>query len=62
MKLKIQEKIIPVLKRAIFLNSWKETFATTSYSEDDKERVIEQLEKILLILVKGETTNDELMK
>jgi len=45
-KEKVEERIIPEIRKATFLDSWRGTFATTSYSEADKEKVIEQLEDI----------------
>ena len=47
-ELKIRQRIIPELRKTTFLDSWKGVFATTMYREKDKEKVIEQLEKILL--------------
>ncbi|MBS7611777.1 nucleotidyl transferase AbiEii/AbiGii toxin family protein [Candidatus Bathyarchaeota archaeon] len=44
-ELKIEQRIIPELRKATFLDSWKGIFATTQYTEKDKEKVIEQLEK-----------------
>jgi len=44
---KIERRIIPEIRKVTFLDSWRGIFATTSYSEEDKEKVIEQLEKIL---------------
>jgi len=41
--LRIRQRIIPELMKATFLDSWRGIFATTSYSESDKERVIEKL-------------------
>lgn len=46
-KEKIEEIIIPEIRKATFLDSWRGIFATTQYSEKDKEEVIEQLEKML---------------
>jgi hypothetical protein len=44
---KIERRIIPEIRKVTFLDSWRGIFATTSYSEEDKEKVIERLEKIL---------------
>ena len=46
-KEKVEGRLIPEIKKLTFLDSWRGIFATTSYSEEDKEKVIEQLEKIL---------------
>jgi len=43
---KVEERIIPEIRKATFLDSRRGIFATTSYSEEDKEKVIEQLEKL----------------
>lgn len=45
-QLKIEQRIIPEIRKATFLDSWRGIFATTSYSKEDKEKVIEQLEKL----------------
>ena len=42
-----KQKIIPEIRKATFLNSWRGIFATTSYLEEDKEKVVEQLKKTL---------------
>jgi hypothetical protein len=44
-ELKIGREIIPELRKVTFLDSWRGIFATTRYSEKDKENVIEGLEK-----------------
>ena len=44
---KIEQRIIPEIQKATFLHSWRGIFATTTYSEEDKENVVEQLNKIL---------------
>lgn len=46
-KEKVEGRLIPEIRKATFLDSWRGIFATTSYSKEDKEKVIEQLEKIL---------------
>ena len=43
---KVEGRIIPEIRKTTFLDSWRGIFATTSYSEEDKEKVIEQLEKL----------------
>lgn len=45
-KEKVEGRIIPEIKKTTFLASLRGIFATTGYSEEDKEKVIEQLEKI----------------
>lgn len=45
-QVKIKERIIPEIKRATFLDSWKGIFGTTRYTERDKEKIIELLKKI----------------
>ncbi|MFQ5711906.1 MAG: hypothetical protein ACE5GD_09040 [Candidatus Geothermarchaeales archaeon] len=43
-KAKIEQRIIPEMKKATFLDSWRGIFATTRYSEKNKEKVLRQLE------------------
>lgn len=45
-KAKIKERIIPEIRRATFLDSWRGIFGTTIYREQDKQKVIKQLETI----------------
>jgi len=40
-KSKLEVNIIPVVKRRIFIDSWRGIFGTTKYAEDDRRRVIE---------------------
>jgi len=49
-KAKLEKKIIPEIKRATFLDSWKGIFGTTRYTEEDKKKVIEQLKKLKQLL------------
>ncbi len=44
---KLKEKVIPEIKRRTFLDSWRGIFATTSYTDEDKKRAIEQLEELM---------------
>jgi len=44
---KLKEKIIPEMRRKTFLDSWRGIFATTKYGEEDKKRVIMQLERLV---------------
>jgi hypothetical protein len=44
--IKLKEKIIPEIRNETFLDSWRGVFATTRYSEEDKEKVIVKLEKL----------------
>lgn len=46
-KQKINQELIPEIKKRTFLDSWKGTFATTRYTDNDKEKVIQQLEKLV---------------
>jgi hypothetical protein len=43
---KIEQKIIPKLRKVTFLDSWKGIFATIKYTESDKEKIIEELRKL----------------
>lgn len=47
-KEKVEGRIIPEIRKTTFSDSWRGIFATTSYSEEDKEKVIEQLDKIIV--------------
>jgi len=44
---KVGRRIIPEVRKATFLDSWRGISATTSYSEKDRKNVLEQLEKIM---------------
>ena len=46
-KSKLKGNIIPVVKRGVFIDSWRGIFGTTKYAEDDRRRVIESLETLL---------------
>lgn len=43
---KIEQRIIPELRKATFSDSWKGIFATIRYTESDKEKIIEELRKL----------------
>jgi hypothetical protein len=43
---KIEQRIIPELRKATFLDSWKGIFTTIRYTESDKEKIIEELRKL----------------
>jgi hypothetical protein len=45
-KAKIDEKILPEMKRTTFINSWRGIFGTLKYSDADKMMVIKLLEKL----------------
>lgn len=45
-KTKIEERIIPEIRRATFIDSWRGIFGTHRYTEEDKRGVLEQLEKL----------------
>ncbi|MGQ9719688.1 MAG: nucleotidyl transferase AbiEii/AbiGii toxin family protein [Nitrososphaerales archaeon] len=47
-QLKIEQRIIPELRKVTFSDSWKGIFATTKYTESDKEKIIEQLSKVVV--------------
>jgi len=44
---KLDNKILPELMKKTFLNSWRGTFATTRYAEEDKQKVITELKSLL---------------
>jgi hypothetical protein len=44
---KIKKQIIPEIKSKTFLDSWRGIMATTEYEEEDKKKVIDELENIL---------------
>ena len=43
-KSKIKERIIPEIRRATFVDSWRGIFGTTKYTEKHKREILEQLE------------------
>jgi len=49
-KEKVEERLIPEIRKTTFLDSWRGNFATTQYSEEDKEKVVRKLEEIAKIL------------
>ena len=46
--IKLKERIIPEIKRKTFVDSWKGIFGTTKYNEEDKKKVIVELEKLII--------------
>lgn len=46
-KSKIGERVISEIRRTTFLNSWKGIFGTQRYTEKDKKKVMELLEKCI---------------
>ena len=44
---RIRRTVIPEIKSKTFIDSWKGIMATTEYTEEDKEKVAEELEKII---------------
>ncbi len=44
---KLKRSVIPEIKRTTFLDSWRGIFATTSYTDEGKKRVIERLEGLM---------------
>jgi len=45
--IKLKERIIPEIRRKTFLDSWRGIFGTTKYNEEDKKKVMVELEKLL---------------
>lgn len=43
---KLKERIIPEIRKRTFLDSWRGIFGTTKYKEEDKKKVIAELEKL----------------
>jgi len=44
---KLKERIIPEIRRKTFLDSWRGIFGTTEYNEEDRRKVITELEKLI---------------
>lgn len=44
--IKLEERIIPEIRRKTFLDSWR-IFGTTKYNEEDRRKVIIELEKLI---------------
>ncbi|RLI26176.1 hypothetical protein DRO57_01995 [Candidatus Bathyarchaeota archaeon] len=44
---KLEENVIPVMRRKTLIDSWRGVFGTTKYAEGDKGKVIEVLERLL---------------
>jgi hypothetical protein len=45
--MKLKKRIIPEIKRKTFLNSWRDIFGTIKYNEEDRIKVIIELEKLI---------------
>jgi hypothetical protein len=45
--IKLKERIIPEIRRETFLDSWRGIFGTTKYNEEDRRKVIMELEKLI---------------
>jgi len=45
--IKLKERIIPEIRRKTFLDSWRGIFGTTKYNEEDRRKVIRELEKLI---------------
>ena len=45
--IKLKERITPEIGRRTFLDSWRGVFGTTKYSEEDRRKVIAELEKLI---------------
>ena len=45
--IKLKERIIPEIRRKTFLDSWRGLFGTTKYNEEDRRKVITELEKVI---------------
>jgi hypothetical protein len=45
--IKLKERIIPEIRRKTFLDSWRGMFGTTKYNEEDRRKVIIELEKLI---------------
>ncbi len=43
----VEQVLIPEIRKATFLDSWRGIFATTSYAEEDKKEVVELSGKIM---------------
>lgn len=46
-QIKLSNRIIPEIEKETFLDSWRGAFATTRYKDEDRQRVIEELKKLL---------------
>lgn len=42
----LREKIIPDIKNELFLDSWKGTFVTDEFTEEDKQKVVKKLQNL----------------
>jgi hypothetical protein len=45
--IKLKERIIPEIRRKTFLDSWRGIFGTTKYNEEDRRKVITEVEKLI---------------
>lgn len=45
--IKLKERIIPEVRRKTFLDSWRGILGTTKYKEEDRRKVIAELEKLI---------------
>jgi hypothetical protein len=45
--IKLKERVIPEIRRKTFLDSWRGMFGTTKYNEEDRRKVIMELEKLI---------------
>jgi hypothetical protein len=45
--IKLKERIIPEIRRKTFLDSWRGIFGTIKYNEEDRRKVIIELEKLI---------------
>jgi len=46
-KIKLSDRIIPEIEGRTFLDSWRGAFATTRYTEEDRQRVLRELKNLL---------------
>ena len=45
-QIKLSRRIIPEIKGKTFLNSWRGAFATTRYTEGDRQKIIKELQEL----------------
>ena len=43
----LEQKIMPDIKNRLFLNSWKGTFITSEFTEQDQKMVVKELESLI---------------
>ena len=46
-QIKLNDRIIPEIEKRNFLDSWRGVFATTRYMEEDRQKVLRELKKLL---------------